>query len=357
MDWINYAQDLAKLTHQYIDERLEMTMKDPTYAMFNMMFSDTVEVSGRTIRTDVNLRDEGNAKHVSDPYQEDTFNIENITESAESEMCLVTSNVTFNEIELAMNRGPEQIHDYMTSKVENSVRELADEIQPKLILSPCSATDKVNPLGISAWFPLGTDGSTGDWNAYSGIYNDGAGTTFNAGGISSASGVGNNERWASWYADHDGNLGDNLLDLIDFASLKLAFVSPVHPSTVGTATKWAGYKFFTNAAVIRNIRNLLRKADDSLASLENYQGVPILNGIPMVYVPEADTARTTLYGTNPFWGVNMAYTKVYTLRGFKFKKQRQPRFQNHNTFSIFYDLVYQIHCRNRRQGGFLISQQ
>ena len=355
---LDVATDLARFTYEYIEKELALTLKESTYEVFNMLLSNTKDITGKKIRSDINLRDEGNAQHIDNPWQADTFNIENISESAETDWAFATSNVSFNEIELGMNQGPEQIHDLMQSKTENAVREFADEIQPQLVLSPTSAGDKRNISGLSAWLPLGTDGSTGDWNAYSGIYNDGAGTTFNAGGISSAAGVANNERWASYYADHDGQLGDNLLDLIDAAVLDCGFSNPIHPEQVGTATSWSGYKFITNRNVMLNIRTLLRKADDNLRSLEQYQGRSLYNGIVMMYHPTLNTANTTLYGTDPFWGVNMDVLKVYTLRGWKFKKKgpRESDLQ-HNTIRVFWDLVYNIHTRDRRRAGFLISQQ
>lgn len=355
---LDVARDLARFTYEYIDNELALTMKESTYEVFNMMLSGDKPITGKKIRSDINLKDEGNAQHIENPWQADTFNIENISESAETNWTFATSNVSFNEIELDMNSGPEQIHDYMQAKVENTVREFADLIQPQLVLSPTSATDRSNINGLSAWLPLGTNGSTGDWNAYSGIYNDGAGTTFNAGGIASAAGVGNNSRWASYYCDHEGVLGDAFLDKLDRAVLDCGFTNPIHPEQVGTATNWGGFKFITNRNVILNIQNLLRKADDNLRSLDNYQGRAIYNGIVLMYHPTLNTANTTLYGTDPFWGVNMDVLKVYTLRGWKFKKKGPTESDlNHNTIRVFWDLVYNIHTRDRRRAGFLISQQ
>lgn len=358
-DWsLNFARDLNNATLEYIEKRIHMTLKESTYRQLNMMMAGALQITGDKIQTHISLRDENNAKHYSNPWEADTFNVENITEKAESDWKFVKTNCSFNLIEMGMNAGKERIYDLMKAKIDNTIREMADEIQPNLILSPTGSSDATNINGLSAWFPLGTDGSTGDWNAYSGIYNDGSGTTFDAGGISSASGVANNERWASYYADHDGQLGDNLLDLIDNASLDLGFEPPAGALSVGEMMSWGGFKFFTNRAVIRNLRTLLRKSDDNLRSLENYHGVDLLNGIPLIYVPEANTARTTLYGTNPFWGVNMNFLKVYVLRGFKFKKSPlRVADGNHNIVRTHWDLVYNIHCSDRQRGGFLISQQ
>ncbi|MFA6691525.1 MAG: hypothetical protein WCR98_06045 [Saccharofermentanales bacterium] len=355
---LDYARDLDKATRSMVDHELQLTLAKPTYALLNMLLSDVQEITGDKIETPIALRDEGNAKHIDNPWAEDSHNIENITEMITSQFVMATNNVSYNEAEMDRNKGPERIFDLLKAKVQNAIREMADNIQPKLILSPTGSSDKANPTGLSSWFPLGTDGSTGAWNAYNGIYNDGSGTTFNVGGISCAAGVANNERWAAWYADHDGELGDNLLDLIDDASTDLSFISPIHPEVVGGPTKWTGFKFLTNKAVIRNLRGLLRKADDGLHSLETYHNVPLLNGIPMLYVPEADTARPSLYGTDPFWLVNMDLVKVYVVRGWKFRKKGPLVAPNqHNTYRTYWDLQYQIHCKDRRRGGGLISKQ
>ena len=59
-DWsLAAATDLALLTREYIEKQIEHTFKDPTYQIFNMMLSETKEITGKTITSKINLDDEG----------------------------------------------------------------------------------------------------------------------------------------------------------------------------------------------------------------------------------------------------------------------------------------------------------
>ena len=206
---------------------------------------------------------------------------------------------------------------------------------------------------------LGTDGSTGGWTGYTGDYGDA--TSFNVGGL--ASSATSNARWASYYADHDGNIDDSLLLILFKAMQKLSFRGPKVPKALDLNT--AGYKakfdMYTNLNVQSQLAQLYAKADDQMGFRPQvHYGVPHFLNVPLNYVPILDTADTTRYGTDPIFGINheLIYPIVHSSWNFKIGQpvNRAPGGQ-HLVMTVYGDLEYAIHGRNRRHAGYLISQQ
>ncbi|MCK4822906.1 hypothetical protein KA005_44500, partial [bacterium] len=190
-----------------------------------------------------------------------------------------------------------------------------------------------------------------------GRYNDGSGTTYDLGGIASSSS--SNSRWASYYADHDGLLSDNFVNLLERATLEVDFQPPAVPKKVGDKFSWGNFRYYTNLNIITNLTNLLRKSDDNIGSdLGKYAHKLVYKGIPFMYVKELNTARSTLYGTDPLYGVNHDHFKMKILRANDFVQGKpKERGNMHNVLRSTCDLSYAITCDNRQAGGFLISQQ
>lgn len=339
-------------------DNLQMTFDTVSLELFNRWFKNAERDSGDCIKEYITLRDTGNAKMIS-LWEEDTHNVVNTDAEIKVDWVHATTNMTYNRIELAMNKGDKlRVYRYLDGKQKNMFREFAEMLQLKLVLSPTGSTDKKNPHGMASWLSLGTDGSSGGFTGYSGVYNDGSGTTYDVGGISSSASV--NPRWASYYADHDGNFGDNLVDLLSSAVRKTDFRPPLIPQKIAENTNFAQYVMYTNDYVLRQIEALARAQDDAIgADLSKYYGMVVFHGIPFFYLPELDTARSTLYGTNPIFGLNHQHFKVVVLRAndFVIGKPTPLTHQSHNIISVPCDVSFACICDNRQKAGFLISQQ
>lgn len=340
-------------------DRLEMTFKEACYQPVNDLFGkdkSTID-GGDRVEGFITLGDTGNAKHIS-LWEEDSDNITNTDEKWYVEWTHASTNMTYNRIELGMNMGNDvRIYNYLNGKRKNMFREFGELLQDAIFQSPVSASDKKNPHGLPSWLSQGTDNSTGGYNAYSGRYNDGSGTAYNVGTI--ASSASSNARWASYYADHNGNLGDNLLVLLDRATRKTNFMPPAIIEKTGPKHSFGAYRYFSNDKVIGNLNHLLLQSDDKVGpDLGKYHGLTVYKGTPFIYVEKLDTANTSTYGTDPILAVNMDYLKVFVMSANNFiVSEPVPRDNQHNVLKVHVDLSYAICSTNRQRQGFLMNNQ
>lgn len=343
-------------------DRLAMTFGTGHYELFNMWMGEKAERdTGDRIQDYVTLRDTGNGKHIT-LWEEDIDNTVNTDEEIVVDWSNYTTNLSYNRIFLGRNMGNNRrVYNYLKGKMDNMYREAAEDIQSALVYTPTGATDKRNPHGLGSWLALGTADTEGGWTGYSGRYNDGSGTTYNLGGIASSSS--SNARWASYYGDHDGSLGDALLTKLFVATTKTKFIVPIIPKKgkIDETTGFGNFRYYTNMNVLKNLETLLRKSDDKIGSdLGKYAGVIVYRGIPMMYVEELDSATAAdiaFRGTDPIYGVNHDYFKVTIdsandwVIGKPFPRDRQ-----HNVLKVTCDVSYTVHSPNRQRAGFLLSE-
>ena len=197
------------------------------------------------------------------------------------------------------------------------------------------------------------------WSGYLGRYNDGSGTTYAVVTITSSSSV--LPRWASYYADHNGRFGDNLLNLLARATRKTHFIPTMIPTVVAKETPPSPYRYYSNDNVIGNLEALARKMDDNVGpDLAKYFGRVLYKSIPFIYVDFLDNSSSysEIMGTDPIYGVNHDFFKIRVLRENDFALGKPtPRDGSHNVLTVPLDLSLAITCTNRQRAGFLISQQ
>jgi len=358
---LQMAVDFANGTLQHFAaKKPAMTFLYENYSALNDFFGSTLKAQGGDyIEDHVILGDEGNALH-GGRWDEDVHNIVNIEKKYRTDWVLSKTNFSYNLIEQSLNAGAkEKIFDMVQMKYDNMCREWADDVVQKLVSTPANSDDKLTPFGLSGWLTLGTDGSTGGWTGYTGDYGDD--TDFNVGGLACSSSV--NPRWASYYADHDGNIDDSLLLLLFKAMQKLNFTGPRVPKSLDLATPGVDAKFdmYTSLNVQGQLAQLYAKADDQMGFRPQvHYGVPHFMNIPLNYWPILDTADTVRYGTDPIFGVNhqLIYPIVHSDWSWKITPPvNRAAGGQHLVMTVYGDLLYAVHGRNRRHAGFLISQQ
>lgn len=337
-------------------DALQLTFNESCYTPINMLFGEKKEIlgGGDNVKGWITLGDTGNARHIS-LWEEDTENVVNTDHEIKVDWTHASTNMSYNRIELGMNMDDSlRTYRYLNGKRQNMFREFSELLQTAIFLSPTSATDKKNPHGLTSWLSQGTDDSTGDFTGTLGRYNDGSGSTYPVGGISGST----YSRWASYYADHNGNLGDNLLVLLDRATRRTNFIPMIVPEKIGEAASFGNFRYLTNDNVIGNLNQLLLKSDDKVGvDLGKYHGLTVYKGIPFVYVQQLDTANQYAYGADPLWGVNFDHYKTHVLAANNFVIGKPyPRDQQHNVLKVTVDLSYCFFCDNRQKLGFLINE-
>lgn len=356
---LDQALDIIRATlWDFKKELPAMTYLYSSYKLINHTWQSRMKISGgKEVRRYITLGDEGNAKHRGN-WEEDTHNVRNIDKTILANWVTASSNLSWNRIEASMNSGAAEIYDVIENKYRNCLREICDEVYQGMLSVPYDASDNLKPVGIPGWFPLGTDDSTGGWTGYTGTYGDGT-TSFNVGGLACSATV--NSRWASYYADHNGNIDISLLVLLDRACRKLHFEAPEVPKKMdGTrGGPWNKFSLYSTDNVIGTINKLYAQGDDQMGRyIDKHFGTPTFKGLPLEYVDILDTAQTSLYGTDPIFGVNHELFYPVVLQDWDFHMDEpRKRDQNHLVISADTDLVYTYICENRKYAGFLVSQQ
>ena len=348
--------DLVNATLTYFEkDKLQMTFAKVSNELFNTLFEEAAEDGcGKKMTWDLTLKDTGNAK-MTGLFDQDTKNIIPTDAEGETRWVMGTTNYSFDIRSEAFNT-PDKVRIYneLDGKIANMYREIGDMLNPKLILTPVNSADKLNPVGVSGWLPQGTALSTGGFTGYAAAYNDGAGTAFYPDGITTSATV--NPRNASYYADHQGNLGDNLINLVDRASIKTHFKPARIRKDLANRVDWGNLRYLTNLEVMLNIIQQCRKNDDNIkAELTKYQNTNILNGCTIIYVEQLDTANAFLWGTNPLFAINTSWMFLKIVQGWKFRLGNAVADSLH-TFSVPLDVMFGMGCKCRQQGGYVISQ-
>lgn len=362
---IEQAIDLGHATlESFEQDGLQMTLKHQTYEVLNQWFkSDKMQIDGgdRVMRF-ISLRDTGNASHVR-MYETDTPNISNVDEPIRVEWTHAQTSFSYSMKEIAMNMGNKvRIYNLLKQRRDNAYREFADLLEEAAWRTPSSASDDRSPFGIPGWLGQGTENSTGGFTGYTANYFAAAASTFYPGQVTCSSTV--NNRWASYYADHQNKLDDTLLKKLRRAIRLTKFQTPmIAKQAIDPESGFSKFRLYTNSNVLDALEEIATKSDDNIgADLGKYAGNVIFKGIPFLYIDSLDddssyaTQQGYVYGGDPIFGVNHNHFYPVVLDGENFRTNKpMNKVGQHNVFTVYCDLSYAYICDNRRTGGFLIS--
>lgn len=322
------------------------------YQFYNTFFKGNVKTVGKALEGHVTLDSEGNATHSGFWAQDDLIK-KNINQRYRLGWAKASGGMMWNMIEQDINQSPAQIYNVWQQQYDSCVKDLVEEVLDAVINGRTSSSDENRPYSILQWIGLGTTGSTGGFTGYYGCYNDGStpGTAFDKGGIDATTYT----DWANYFADHDGDISDSLLTIVDTATRKLNFQPPMMPEKLPVDRML--YALYTNDNVIKKLNAYFAKSDDNMGYHPSaHYNTPSINRIPLVYTPPFDTANTSVYGTDPILGLNHNFIYPVILRNWDFNITRQPASNRHTVMELYMDLVYQVWCNSSpKYAGFLVT--
>ena len=282
------------------------------YGFYNLFFKNAMKVKGGdSLEGHITLDSEGNARLVG-IWDQDTLVKKNIQKKYTANWRQAKGGMLWNLMETSINSGAEKIYDVLESQYDSAIKDIIDTVYLTLLTGPTSATDDDSPYSVNTWLRVGTASSTGGWTGYQARYNDGStpGAAFDTAGLTSSASV--NAGWASYYADHLGNIDESLLSLLDGAVMKLGFQAPTVPQTIGTENGLVDFSMYTTWNVLKKLNMFYAKADDNMGyNRDSHWGTPTFKSIPFAYVDILDTARLSLYGTDPIFGIN--HSQLYPI--------------------------------------------
>ena len=326
------------------------------YQWFNKFFQNALKVKGGDqLEGHITLDSEGNAKLVG-IWEQDTLTKKNINKKYTADWRQAKGGMLWNLMETSVNSGAQKIYDTLEQQYDSAIKDIIETVYLSLLTGPTSATDDNAPNSVNTWLRIGTASSTGGWTGYQSRYNDGSepGTAYDTAGLTSSASA--NTGWASYYADHLGALDESLLSLLDTAVRKLNFQAPVVPMTIGQENGLIDFSMYTSNNVLKSLNAFYAKADDNMGyNRDSHWGTPTFMSIPFAYCDILDTARTSLYGTDPIIGMNHSqiYPVIHQDWNFKEIDGKDP-----NRAVVLQKIIYlryQMWCSNPHEAGFLIS--
>jgi len=331
-----------------------------TYEDLNIYMRDHMQVTGDQLKGFVTTGTVGNAGWTN-PWAKDSLIVKNITKEYQlSPYRHLKGGMAFNDIEVSANSGPEKIFDVVKHQYRKAKAEVVDAFRLAMWNAPTSAADVTSPYGIPCWLTVGTQASTGGWTGYSGRYNDSStpGTAFNVAGLASSSS--SVSEYASYYADHAGNLDESLFRILNEAMMRQNFKAPTLLD-VGTQPK-VNYACFTSKNVILTLNQLYAKLNSQVGPNMFGTGYyPLSNtrvpgSIPLVWSDILDTADLQIYGTDPIYGINMSVLYPVYLKGWNFTMVDDKASDRHLVTNKFIDYAgHPAWCDSRHHAGFLVS--
>lgn len=349
LDLVNSTRD------EFTLDKLSVALNYPRYEVLNDIMRNYKKVgAGENWESNIQLEDATNGGQVGMLFYNDTSNQTDTDKKVVTPWRRYTNNCSYDRIALSINQSEKtRVYNYLKSKKTAMYRKAADDMQEIFWGNPTGAADSTSAYGVSTWLTLGTDDTAGFTGGVA-SYQDG--TTFNPGGIDPTV----YSKWNSYYDDHNGNLGESLLDQLGDACRATDFEAPMSPGKVDGVDEsgLSNMRFYTTNEVIKQVEKVARNSDDRIGyDLGKYKGKTLYKGIPFNYVKQLDTANANLYGTNPLYAINFDQLYPVVLEDWYFQPDTDKNAFSHTVMTEFIDLVWNTHCENRQQAGFLISQQ
>jgi hypothetical protein len=261
-------------------------------------------------------------------------------------------------METSLNSGKQKIYNTLAAQYRSAMKDILEAIYLSMLTGPTSASDDLSPNSLNTWLRVGTASSTGGWTGYQSRYNDGStpGTAYDTAGLNSS--ASNNTGWASYYADHLGNIDESLLTLLDRAVRKTGFQAPMVPMDPSQGRNGLlDFSMYTTDNVIGTLNTFYANADDNMGyNRDSHWGTPTFKSIPFAYVDILDTARTSLYGTDPIFGLN--HQNIYPIvdSNWNFKELTGTDPTRAVVMQRLIYVRYQMWCEDPQNAGFLVSQ-
>ena len=333
-----------------------------TYQDMNMYMKDHMQVTGDELKGFVTTGTVGNAGFTS-AWAKDSLIKKNITkEYSIPPFKHLKGGMVYNTLEVSANSGKEKIFNVVKLQYRKAKAEVIDAWRAAMWSGPTSASDVDSPYGIPCWLRLGTQGSTGGWTGYTSRYNDGVtpGTSYSTAGLASTAAV--VPEFASYYADHEGNLDESMFRILNDAMMRQAFKPPtVTGMDVGTLPK-VNYSCFSTRNVILTLKDLYFKINGNVGPTPMSSGyyplsdVQVPGAIPLVWSDILDTDNDSLYGSDPIYGLNMSQIYPVYLKGWNFALSRDKATDRHLVQQEWIDYAGQCAwCDSPHHAGFLIS--
>lgn len=347
-------QDLLTFTQSKVDKHKWTDLTTDTtehIALPKIMAAEkVVEKTGRNISWKLITGTDQTAKAVA-LFQQDDYGRGDHGETAEIPYRHIHSYSMYDEHEVDLNGGAEQILDLVKTQETLAEIDTAEFFEAFFWSKPATSADNKTPYGIKMYIVKDITGtSAGDeWPGNFGGFNGGNPTGFSSGvgGVSS----GDVARWANWACKYAEVTKLDLLRKLKLAEHTTLFLPPTDIPLNMRSSR--GRSYYTNLQNTIELEELLETRNDSLgAELYSYEGQTVFRRKPVMYVPKLDDDSD-----DPFYGINWATMSIQVLAGWWMRRLGPYRLKGtqHNVFVTDHDTTLNLKCTDRRR-NFVMSK-
>lgn len=321
---------------------------------FNRIFNEKKLIidGGTSVKRNVVFDHTGQARF-RQMFDTDQVNVAHVHHEINVPWTQLSTQYAWDEVELLtqMNSAKGYI-SLIKTRVNDSLWAWADLIEERGWQTPTSATDNLYPYGIPYYLNKVDSGGTDGFVGKTIVYGDASTGTVCA-GIDAES----EAKWRN-YAGTYTTVDNNLLKKFRTAFRLTRFFPPHFINNPGQDAE-TDRMVYCGGSVYDALGDLLDKRDDNHKPVDllggvkvriNDNGVPFVNGHPVVYIPflDADT-------DNPIYAVDWTKLRTVVQDGYWMKeKKAMDSPSQHTVLVVYVDGRCCILCLNRRTAGFVL---
>ena len=330
-----------------------------TYQQYiaNQIFAEKKVIidGGTSVRRNVVLSHTGQARF-RQMFDTDTVNVDYVHKQIDIPWTQLSTQYAWDEVELLtqMNSAKAYI-SLIKTRVNDALWALADLVEERFWLTPTNSTDVLYPYGIPYYLnKLTAAVTTGGFSGQTIRYQD-ASTGTVCGGLDAAT----ETKWRN-YADVYTTVDNALLKKFRTAFRSTQFVPPRFITNPGEDAS-IERALYTKGTVFDSLCDLADKRDDNHTPEDlmggvrvrvDGQGIPRVNGYPLLYVPVLDTDSD-----DPIYCLDTSKLKAIVQDGY-WMKEKDPMQSpmQHTVLVVYVDGRCCILCINRRTAGFVLHK-
>ncbi len=321
---------------------------------FNKIF-DTKKLiidGGTSVKRNVVLDHTGQAKFRR-MFDTDTAAVGYVHKQIDVPWAQLSTQYSWDEVELLAQKN--SVKGYISliqTRVNDALWAWADLVEESGWQAPTSATDTLFPYGIPYYLNKLDSGISDGFNGGTITFRDASTSTVCA-GLDSAT----NAKWKNYAATYT-TVDNTLLKKFRKAFRLTRFYPPRFINNPG-ADAITDRLVYTPGDAYDALGDLLDKKDDKgmpidlLGSVKvriNENGVPFVNGHPVIYIPYLDNDSD-----NPIYTVDWTKLRVVVQDGYWMEeKPARVAPMQHTVLEVFVDGRCCVLCTNRRTAGFVL---
>lgn len=321
---------------------------------FNRIFAEKKVVidGGTSVKRNVVLDHTGQAKF-RQMFDVDAVNVAHVHKQIDVPWTQLSTQYAWDEGELMTQKNSAKGYiSLIKTRVADSLWAWADLIEERGWQTPTSATDNLYPYGVPYYLNKLLTGVADGFNGYSITYGD-ASTGTTCAGINGLT----EPKWRN-YAGTYTTVDNSLLKKFRKAFRLTRFFPPRFVPNAGADAE-TDRMVYCGGDEYDAVCDLLDKRDDRHTPVDlmggvrvriNENGVPFVNGHPMVYIPYLDDDST-----DPFYAVDWSKMRVVVQDGYWMEEKAPMRSPTQHTVAVVYvDGRCCILCINRKTAGFVL---